>query len=136
MKQHFVPVQSKMKLRRVPNTAAAAAAAIAIAGMVPDVLPAAEAFYDEDEYGPYYPYSPSPYGAAVSCAFQPNAQLNLFDCITPGTAICRDGWKFGIDGRNENFVKLWNPKGMAVYADFPGGRKLCIGERSGEYTEY
>eukprot|EP00562_Extubocellulus_spinifer_P027106 CAMPEP_0178641248 /NCGR_PEP_ID=MMETSP0698-20121128/16476_1 /TAXON_ID=265572 /ORGANISM="Extubocellulus spinifer, Strain CCMP396" /LENGTH=480 /DNA_ID=CAMNT_0020281797 /DNA_START=41 /DNA_END=1484 /DNA_ORIENTATION=+ len=111
--------------------AATAAAAFAIAGNI--ISTSEAAVYDEREFGPYYPYQPSHYGPAAACVFQPEAQLTLFECITPGTAICRDGWTFGIEGHNEGYVKLWDPKGVDVYAEFPGAKKLCIGERSGDH---
>lgn len=48
-----------------------------------------------------YP-SPWPY----TCVFEPEAQLQLHQCLIPGTAICRDGWAFGIDSK-DGHVKLW-----------------------------
>lgn len=52
---------------------------------------------------PYtYGGSPWPY----TCVFEPEAQLQLHQCLVPGTAICRDGWAFGID-KKDKYVKLW-----------------------------
>ena len=53
-------------------------------------------------YGPPPGYSPYP----VTCVFEPEAQLQLYQCLMPGTAICRDGWAFGID-KKDGHVKLW-----------------------------
>jgi len=85
----------------------------------------------DDQY--FYPHPPSfHYGPPFSCVFSPEAQLGLFRCLTPGTAICRDGWAFGIDA-HDGYVKLWDPYGMVVYGHFPNAKKFCIGEQSGAY---
>ena len=87
--------------------------------------------YHDDNYAAVYPF-PSGYGPPFRCIFNPESQLGLFQCLTPGTAICRDGFAFGIDV-HDGYVKLWDPHGKVVYWDFPHAKKFCIGEKSGGY---
>mmetsp|Transcript_36438 Transcript_36438/g.79342 ORF Transcript_36438/g.79342 Transcript_36438/m.79342 type:complete len:369 (+) Transcript_36438:52-1158(+) len=94
--------------------------------------------FHDDNYGAVYPFPSYPsgygYGPPFSCIFNPESQLGLFQCLTPGTAICRDGWAFGIDGQ-DGYVKLWSPHGKVLYVDlnYPDAKKFCIGEKSGAY---
>ena len=60
--------------------------------------------YTYKQHGPPPGYDYSPY--PVTCVFEPEAQLQLHQCLMPGTAICRDGWAFGID-KKDGYVKLW-----------------------------
>lgn len=69
--------------------------------------------YPDYGYEPPPGYSPYP----VTCVFEPEAQLQLYQCLMPGTAICRDGWTFGID-KKDGYVKLWK--------DGEVSRKRCL----------
>mmetsp|Transcript_23375 Transcript_23375/g.50700 ORF Transcript_23375/g.50700 Transcript_23375/m.50700 type:complete len:415 (+) Transcript_23375:59-1303(+) len=97
----------------------------------------AAAWWDD---GPHYP-EPDPYQHPyqhpyhdpfpVQCipTSDPD-RLALYECLTPGYALCRDGYMFGID-RTDGFVKLWDPYGKVVWKKFEHTSKFCIGEKGG-----